>query len=161
MTIPFGITIAFLGAALAVGLPCTGSAIGVGTVGRAGAGAVSVDPGKFSRALILQILPGTQGLYGLVVWFLALMKLGVFDGTFAAKIAAFTPQLGLRFFASCMPVAIGGLIFGMIQGRLCASDLSLLAKRSEELSKGIILAIMVEFYAILCLLATFLMLNTF
>ena len=156
-----GIAIAFLGAALAVGLPCTGSAIGVGTVGRAGAGAISVDPGKFSRALILQILPGTQGLYGLVVWFLALMKLGVFDGTLPAKMAVFTSQVGLRFFASCMPVAIGGLIFGMIQGRLCASDLSLMARRADELSKGIILAIMVEFYAILCLLSTFLMLNTF
>ena len=70
-------------------------------------------------------------------------------------------QMGVRFFASCLPVAIGGLLFGMIQGRLCASDLSLLAKRSDELSKGIILAIMVEFYAILCLLATFLMLNNF
>ncbi len=156
-----GIAVAFLGAALAVGLPCTGSAIGVGTVGRAGAGAISVDPGKFSRALILQILPGTQGLYGLVVWFLALMKLGVFDGTIAANLTAFTPQMGLRFFASCMPVAIGGLIFGIVQGRLCASDLSLLARRSDELSKGIIMAIMVEFYAILCLLATFLMLNNF
>ena len=33
------------------------------------------------------------------------------------------------------------------------------AKRPEEMSKGIIMAIMVEFYAILCLLATFLMLN--
>ena len=95
-----GITIAFLGAALAVALPCTGSAIGVGTVGRAGAGAVSVDPGKFSRALILQILPGTQGLYGLVVWFLALMKLGVFDGTITANLDAFTMQMGVRFFAS-------------------------------------------------------------
>ena len=137
------------------------SAIGVGTVGRAGAGAVSVDPGKFSRALILQILPGTQGLYGLVVWFLALMKLGVFDGTITANLDAFTMQMGVRFFASCLPVAIGGLLFGMIQGRLCASDLSLLAKRSDDLSKGIILAIMVEFYAILCLLATFLMLNNF
>ena len=156
-----GINIAFFGAALAVALPCTGSAIGVGTVGRAGAGAISVDPGKFSRALILQIRPGTQGLYGLVVWFLALMKLGVFDGTITAKLTDFTMQMGTQFFASCLPVAIGGLIFGMIQGRLCASDLSLLAKRSDELSKGIILAIMVEFYAILCLLATFLMLNNF
>ncbi len=156
-----GMAVAFLGATLAVALPCTGSAIGVGTVGQAGAGALSVDPGKFSRALILQILPGTQGLYGLVVWFLALMKLGLFDGTLASKMAIFTVPDGFRFFAACMPMAVGGLIFGMIQGRLCASDLSLLSKRPDELSKGIILAIMVEFYAILCLLATFLMLNTF
>lgn len=156
-----GVAIGFLGAALAVALPCTGSAIGVGSVGRAGAGAVSVDPAKFSRALILQILPGTQGLYGLVVWFLALMKLGLFDGTLATNFTTWTMTDGMQFFGSCMPVAIGGLIFGIAQGRLCASSLSLVSRRGEELSKGIILAIMVEFYAILCLLATFLMLNNF
>ncbi|MDF2838549.1 MAG: permease [Evtepia sp.] len=156
-----GVAVAFLGATLAVALPCTGSAIGVGTVGRASAGALSVDPRKFSRALILQILPGTQGLYGLVIWFLALMKLGFFNGTIMQNMSAWGIVDGVRFFSACMPVAIGGLLFGIAQGRLCASGLSLIAKRSDELSKGIIMAIMVEFYSILCLLATFLMLNSF
>jgi V/A-type H+/Na+-transporting ATPase subunit K len=152
-----GTAIAFLGAALAVGLPCSGSAKGVGTVGRAGAGVLSVDPGKFSRVLILQILPGTQGLYGLVVWFLALMKLGFFD----FELINLTLREGFSFFGACMPVAIGGFVFGIIQGRLGAGGLSLMTKRPNELSKSIILAIMVEFYAILALLATFLMLNSF
>lgn len=152
-----GTAVAVLGAALAVGLPCSGSATGVGTVGRAGAGVLSVDPGKFSRILILQILPGTQGLYGLVVWFFALMKLGFFGG----GLGALTMMEGLKFFAACMPVAIGGLIFGIVQGRLCAGGLSLVAKKPNELSKSIILAIMMEFYAILALLASFLMLNSF
>lgn len=152
-----GTAVALLGAALAVGLPCSGSATGVGTVGRAGAGAVSVDPGKFSRALVLQILPGTQGLYGLVIWFFALMKLGFFSG----GLAQLTMDMGLKFFGACMPVALGGLIFGMVQGRLCAGGLSLVARKPNELSKSIILAIMMEFYAILALLASFLMLNSF
>ncbi len=152
-----GTAIAFFGASLAVGMACSGSAKGVGTVGRAGAGVLSVDPGKFSRVLILQILPGTQGLYGLVVWFLALMKLGFF----AANLVEFTVRQGISFFGACMPVAIGGFFFGIVQGRLGASGLSLLAKRPNELSKSIILAIMVEFYAILALLSTFLMLNNF
>jgi len=111
-----GTAIAFLGASLAVGLPCSGSAKGVGTVGRAGAGVLSVDPGKFSRVLILQILPGTQGLYGLVVWFLALMKLGFFEG----NLVMFTLREGFAFFGACMPVAIGGFVFGIVQGRLGA-----------------------------------------
>lgn len=51
-TVPLeGTALALLGAALAVGLPGAGSATGVGTVGRAGAGLLSVDPGKFSRVL--------------------------------------------------------------------------------------------------------------
>lgn len=152
-----GTAIGFLGATLAVGLACSGSAKGVGTVGRAGAGVLAIDPGKFSRVLILQILPGTQGLYGLVVWFLALMKLGFFEGS----MVAFTLREGLSFFAACMPMAFGGFVFGIAQGNLGASGLSLLAKRPNELSKSIILAIMVEFYAILALLSTFLMLNSF
>lgn len=152
-----GTAVALLGAALAVGLPCSGSATGVGMVGQAGAGAVSVDPGKFSRALVLQILPGTQGLYGLVIWFFALMKLGFFSG----GLQQLSMEMGLKFFGACMPVAIGGLVFGMVQGRLCAGGLSLVAKKPNELSKSIILAIMMEFYAILALLASFLMLNSF
>ena len=152
-----GTALAFLGASLAVGLACVGSARGVGMVGRAAAGALSVEPDKFARALILQILPGTQGLYGLVIWFLALIKLGFFSGT----VRVLTLSQGAAFFAACRPVAIGCLIFGIMQGRMCATGLVMLAKRPGELSKSIILAIMVEFYAILALLATFLMLNNF
>ena len=152
-----GTALAFLGASLAVGLACVGSARGVGMVGRAAAGALSVEPDKFARALILQILPGTQGLYGLVIWFLALIKLGFFSG----GLRTLTLSEGASFFAACMPVAIGCLIFGIMQGRMCATGLGMLAKRPNEISKSIILAIMVEFYAILALLATVLMLNHF
>ena len=85
------------------------------------------------------------------------MKLGFFSGS----LRVFTFNEGLTFFAACMPVAIGCLIFGIMQGRMCSTGLVMLAKRPNELSKSIILAIMVEFYAILALLATFLMLNNF
>ena len=152
-----GTAVGMLGAALAVGLPCSGSAKGVGMVGQAGAGVLSVDPGRFSRVLILQILPGTQGLYGLVVWFLALMKLGFFSGS----LVELSVLDGFKFAAACMPVAIGGFLFGIAQGRLCSGGLSLMAKRPNDLAKSIILAIMVEFYSILALLSTFLMLNNF
>ncbi|HIY32833.1 V-type ATP synthase subunit K [Evtepia sp.] len=152
-----GRAVAMVGAALAVALPCAGSATGVGTVGRAGAGLLSVDPGKFSRVLVMQILPGTQGLYGLVIWFFALTKLGFFSGT----IAELTMVQGLAFFGACLPVAVGGLIFGIVQGRICAGGISLVAKKPNDLSRSIILAIMMEFYAILALLASFLMLNQF
>jgi len=153
-----GTAVAFLGASLAVGLPCSGSAIGVGTVGQAGAGIISVDPDKFSRALILQIIPGTQGLYGLVVWSFAMMKLGFFSNE---AVAALSIQDGLRFFGACMPISIGGLICGIVMGRIGAGGLSLLAKRGAELSKSILMMVMMEFYAILCLLASILMLIFF
>ena len=152
-----GISLGMLGGALAVGLPCSGSAIGVGRVGEAGSGLLTVDPSKFSRILIFQILPGTQGLYGLVVWFLALMKLGFFAGAFVPL----NLMEGIQFFAACMPIAIGGYIFGRTQGRICANGLAMVAKRQSDISKSIIMAIMMEFYSILAFLATFLMLNSF
>ena len=152
-----GIALAYIGAALAVGLACSGSAKGVGTVGEIGAGVLSDDPGKFSQVLILQIIPGTQGLYGLVAWFFALMKLGFFSGALRTDL---TLSEGLMFLAACLPMAIGGLLSAIAQGKCAAAGAELVSKRPEELSKGIIMAIMVEFYAILCLLASFLMLNS-
>ena len=149
-----GTAIGFIGASLAVGMACSGSAKGVGMVGQAGAGVLTVDSGKFSRALILQILPGTQGLYGLVVWFYALFTLGVIGGT----PATLTVAQGIGYCVACLPMGIGGYVTAIGQGRCAAAGVSLVAKRPEEMSKGIIMAIMVEFYAILCLLASFLML---
>jgi V/A-type H+-transporting ATPase subunit K len=151
-----GTALAMLGAALAVGLACSGSAKGVGIVGEIGAGVLTEDPGKFSQVLILQIIPGTQGLYGLVAWFFALMKLGFFAG----NLRVLSIQEGIMFFAACMPIAIGGLLSAIAQGKCAAEGVAMCSKRPDQLSKGIIMAIMVEFYAILCLLASFLMLNS-
>lgn len=151
-----GTAIAFLGAVLSVALACAGSGKGVGLVGEAASGVLSEDTGKFSQCLILEILPGTQGLYGLVIWFFAMMKMGFFSG----EIQVMSIEDGLGFFAACLAMGIGGLVTAIAQGRCAASAISLIAKRPEEMSKGIIMAIMVEFYAILCLLASFLMLNS-
>lgn len=151
-----GTAIAFIGASLAVGFACAGSGKGVGIVGEVGAGVLSEDPGKFSSVLILQIIPGTQGLYGLVIWFFALMKMGFFGG----GLMELSIQQGILIFAACLPMAIGGYFTAIAQGRCAAAGVTMTAKRPEEMSKGIIMAIMVEFYAILCLLASFLMLNS-
>ena len=75
-----GLGLAFLGAALAVGLCCVGSAKGTGLVGEAATGVISEAPENFSKCLILQVLPGTQGLYGMVAWFFVLLTIGVFGG---------------------------------------------------------------------------------
>ena len=78
-----GIVLAILGAALAALLAGIGSAKGVGLVGEAAAGVVSVDPSKFSKVLILQLLPGTQGLYGLLTAILMLSRIGIIGGSAA------------------------------------------------------------------------------
>jgi len=149
-----GTQVAFIGSVLAVGLACSGSGKGVGIAGEAAAGVVSENPAHFAKCLILQLLPGTQGLYGLVVWFFALYRMGMFSG----GVPEMTIGQGLAYFAACLPIGIGGYITAVGQGRCAAAGIALTAKRPEESSKGILMAIMVEFYAILCLLASFLML---
>ena len=75
-----GLAIGLLGAGLAACMAGAGSALGTGYAGQAGAGLIAEDPDKFGKAMILQVIPGTQGLYGLVVWFFAIMQMGVLSG---------------------------------------------------------------------------------
>ena len=78
--ITLGTALAFAGAAVAAGFAGVGSAVGVGIAGQAGAGVVSEDPDKFGNVLVLQALPGTQGIYGLLIAFIIVLNLGVIDG---------------------------------------------------------------------------------
>ncbi len=150
-----GITLAILGAGLAAALPCIGSAKGTGIAGEAGAGLLCQDPSKFGKVMILQVIPGTQGLYGLVVWFFAIFSMGLLGGDGSAF--DMTVQEGLRYLAACMPIALGGLLSAIAQGRVAAASINLLAKKPDDWSKGMVLCITVEFYAILSLLASMLM----
>ena len=76
-----GIVLALVGAVLAALLGGIGSAIGVGMTGQAAAGVVSENPPLFGKVLILQLLPGTQGIYGLLIAFLTLTNIGVLGGS--------------------------------------------------------------------------------
>ena len=143
-----------LGAGLTVCLAGAGSARGTRLAGAAGTGLLSQDPSKFGKVLILQVIPGTQGLYGLVAGFMCLLRMGVLDGSFVNLSLAD----GLRYFAACLPIAIGGGISAVAQGRVAAGSINLLAKKPNDWSKGMVLCITVEFYAILSLLASLLML---
>lgn len=149
-----GMGLAFLGAALAVGLCCIGSAKGTGMVGESATGVLSQSPEHFSKCLILQVLPGTQGLYGLVVWFFALFTMGAFSG----GIGQMTVTQGASVFAACLPMALGGWFSAIFQGRVAAASVNVVAKRPDDWAKGIILCGIVEFYAILSLLASVLLL---
>lgn len=148
----YGIMIAILGGVIAAALGGVGSAIGVGRVGQAAAGVVTEDPSKFGKVLILQILPGTQGLYGFLVAFLLMVQLGIMGGT---PIELTTAQ-GFMYFAACMPMAIGGLVSALHQAKTAAAGVSIVAKRPEESGKAIIFAAMVETYAVLALLISIL-----
>ena len=130
-----GIVYALLGAAVAVFLAGAGSAIGVGIAGQAASGVVSEDPSKFAKVLIMQLLPGTQGIYGLLVGFITLSKIVL---------------------AACLPIGIVGLISGKYQGMTSAAAIGIVAKKPEQFGKAMLFPAMVETYAILALLISIL-----
>ncbi|MGH4121680.1 MAG: V-type ATP synthase subunit K [Clostridium sp.] len=134
-----GYVFAALGMALAVILPGVGSAKGVGIVGEAAAGLTTEEPEKFGKALILQLLPGTQGLYGFVIGLFVLPKLD----------PNMTLGMGLFLFMACLPIAFVGLYSAIAQAKTAAAGIAILAKKPEHIAKAIIYSVMVETYAIL------------
>lgn len=151
-----GTFIALLGAACAVIFSGIGSAIGVSKAGQATAGVASEDPDKFMKCLILTLLPATQGIYGFIVGFLALIKLNAFGAFILGSGAYISLAGGLGIFASCLPIAIGGLISAIYQGKAAVAGIGLVAKRPEESGKGVLVTAMVETYALLAFLISFL-----
>jgi len=151
-----GIMLAVLGAALAAGLAGSGSAIGVGIAGESGAGVMTEDPGKFGLVLLLQALPGTQGIYGLLIAFFAILKVGLLGGGGALEVSV---MQGLGVLFSCLPIAIAGYFSAIAQGKTSAACIHMIAKRPEETGKAVILPAMVETYAVLALLMSIILLN--
>lgn len=148
-----GNVMALIGAATA-SLAGVGSAMGVGIAGQAANGVLAEDPKKFGKTLILQALPGTQGIYGLIVSFLIFIRIGLLGG----GMMDLTMTQGLYIFASSLPICIVGIWSGIYQGKAAAAGIMLLGKRPDQMAKGIIYAAMVETYAIFALLVSLLML---
>ncbi|HIT90083.1 MAG TPA: V-type ATP synthase subunit K [Candidatus Merdenecus merdavium] len=144
-----GFIFASLGAALAIGLAGIGSAKGCGIAGEAAAGVVTEEPEKFGKALLLQLLPGTQGLYGFIIGFLIVLLM-----------LPTNPSMGqgLYLLAASLPVGLAGLLSGIAQGKVSAAGMQILARNPEQNTKGIILAAIVETYAILGFVGSIIML---
>lgn len=150
-----GLVIAVAGAVLAALVAGMGSAKAVGMVGEAAAGVVAEDPSKFSKVLVLQLLPGTQGLYGLLTAVLALSQLGVLGGS-ALELSV---AQGIAYFAACLPIMIVGYFSAIAQARAAVAGVGIVAKNPSQNGKAITMAAMVETYAILALLVSILVIN--
>ena len=144
-----GLGFAVLGIFISVALAGIGSAKGVGMVGESASALISEQPEKFVQALVLQLLPGTQGLYGFVIGFLVMTKI--------------TNDLplgqGLYYLIACLIAGCVQYWSAIAQARVSVSGLQILAKKPEHNTKGIIYAAMVETYALLGFVMSFLLVN--
>ncbi len=156
MEITLGLGLVFAGAAISAALGFAGSAMGMGYAGQAGAGVTSERPDLFGKVLLMQALPGSQGIYGLVGAFLILNFAGILGG----EPAAITTSLGLSYLMAGLPIGIAGFFSGMFQGMVSASGIAMIAKDDTLTARAMILSAMVETWAIFGVLVSFILLTS-
>lgn len=137
-----GYAIAMAGIAICVILCGVGSAIGLYKTGSAAAGILGEDPKKFGKVLILVLLPATQGIYGFIIGIIA-------SGSVSS---AMTLSQGWAMLGAVMPMAVSGLITGIFQGKSAVNCIYAVGKQDSLGGKLIIYPAMIEFYAILGLI---------
>jgi V/A-type H+-transporting ATPase subunit K len=157
MEVTLGAALVFIGAAISAVFGFTGSAIGMGYAGQAGAGVTGERPELFGKVLLMQALPGSQGIYGLVGAFLILNFSGILGAQEAVAISTGT---ALQYLVAGIPIGVAGLFSGMFQGRVAASAISMIAKDSALTVKAMILAAMIETWAIFGVLISFILLTS-
>ncbi|HIU42052.1 MAG TPA: V-type ATP synthase subunit K [Candidatus Egerieicola faecale] len=148
-----GLAIAIFGAALCAALAGCGSAIGVMAAGKAAAGVTSQKPELFGKLLVLQALPGTQGIYGFLTAILIMVRLGLLGGS----PLDISDTVGWQFFFAALPMGLCGLISGIAQGKTAVAAIHLTGKQPDAAGKGITMTALVETYAILALLISILL----
>lgn len=140
------ILLAYLGVAFMVGLAGIGSSFGTTIAGNATVGAIKKDPSIFGKAMILSALPGSQGLYGFVGYFMVKGFL--------------TPEITM---AQACAILGGGIMLGFVglyssirQGQVCANGIAAMGNGHDVLGNTLILAAYPELYAILAIAGVFL-----
>lgn len=147
-----GLILAVLAAAIATFVAGMGSAKAVGMAGEATAALTVDQPEKFGKALILQLLPGTQGLYGFII---AMIIVGLIGNG-----QEITTAQGLYLVLASLPVAIGGYYSASKQARVAIAGVNILAKNEDEFIKGVVYTVMVELYAILGFVISLMLVNS-
>lgn len=137
-----GSVIGVMGIAVCVLLCGIGSALGLYKTGSSAAGVLGENPKKFGKVLVLVLLPATQGIYGFIIGIIA-----------SGNIAALeTVEQGWALFGAVLPMAISGLVTGIFQGKSAANCIYAVGKQDSLGGKLIIYPAMIEFYAILGLI---------
>lgn len=149
-----GVILIFVGAAVTALLGFIGSIFGMGFAGQAATGVVGEKPSLFGKVLLMQALPGSQGIYGLVGAFLILS----FSGVLGGEATDITTAVGIQYLIAGLPIGISGLLSGIYQGLVAASGVSLIARDEANTGRAVTLAAMIETWAIFGVLISFILL---
>lgn len=140
------IILAYIGVAIMVGFSGVASAVGTSICGMTSVGAMKKNPGAFGSYMILSALPGSQGLYGFVSFFM--VKGFLTD--------AITMLQGAAIFGAGILMGMVALLSAYYQGKVCANGIAAIGSGHDVMGKTLILAAFPELYAILGVAAVFL-----
>ena len=147
-----GYFIAMLGIALCVLLCGIGSCIGLYKTSTAAAGVLSEDPKKFGKVMVLVLLPATQGIYGFII--------GIIASGLVANVGMEAAS-GWAFFATLVPMMLSGFVSAYLQGKSAANCIYAVGKQESLSGKLIVYPGMIEFYAILGLIISIMLVGSF
>lgn len=147
--VSLGMALAILGAAFSAFGGAFGSSVGVGVAGEVGDAVLSEDEKKFGSVLVLQALPATQSIYGMLIAFIVMGKLKPDMST----------HTGMAILFAASATAVAQLISGIWQGKVAAASMQLISRKPKQFGQAIILPAMVETFAVFGLLVGILLLG--
>ncbi len=139
---------AYIGIGLMIGLSGAGSAIGSSIGGKATIGALKKKPEGFGTYMLLSALPGSQGLYGFVAFFILNNKL--------QTLTEITPIQGASVLAAGLALGLVGYFSAIKQGEVVAQGIEGIASGYDVFGKTMVLAVFPELFAIIAFAAVFL-----
>lgn len=146
-------SLVILGCALAIGIAGISSAIGLALAGSSAVAVTAEKPDLFGKLLVLQVLPMTQSVYGLLTAILLMMGVGILGGTPAAS------QLqGMGAVWIGLAVGLTG-VSAINQGMVASASISAVGRNPEVAARGIIFTVMPETIAIFGLLVGILLMT--
>ena len=137
-----GYVIAIVSIAVCVLICGVGSALGLCKTATTAAGVLSEDPKKFGKVMVLVLLPATQGIYGFIIGIIASSSLATVN----------TVGEGWAMFGALLPMIVSGFASAVIQGKAAANCIKAVGKQESLSGKLIVYPGMIEFYAILGLI---------
>ncbi len=146
-------TLVVLGAAIAIGIAGIASAIGLGLAGSSAIAVTAEKPDLFGKCLVLQVLPMTQSVYGLLTAILLMMGAGLLGAE-----ATISSLQGMGAIWIGLAVGLTG-ISAINQGMVASSSISAVGRNPDVAARGIIFTVMPETIAIFGLLVGILLMT--
>jgi V/A-type H+-transporting ATPase subunit K len=141
--------LAMVGLGLMLGLGAAGAGVGFFITCSTAIGVIRKKPEAFGTVLVLGAVPSSQGLYAFVAFIMY----------YAAASSVTTVMGGAIVLGMGIAVGVACIVTCIYQAKICASGISAIGDGHNVLGNTLILAAFPEFFAILSLVGSILMLG--